>query len=197
VSDGGPLDRRNQSPAARAEEFKRLYNSHIPQLTAILRREYPEVDHESVTQHAVMKLYENWASVTGSAEAWLTTTARNRATDIKRREKKFTEVALEEEHVIGVPPSTPEMVHANSETLAVLTSLPRAESVAILMYVAGHDYTEIAEELEVTRETAATYVSRARAKVRIELPTTAKRGRGRHKKTTQPAQRSDSHKEAF
>jgi len=123
---------------------------------------------EEVVQDSLVAALETWPQqgIPANAGAWLTTTARRRAIDLLRRDKRFTEkVALLERSM--PPPETPE---ADDRLRLIFTcchpALAQEAQVALtLRAVAGFTTPEIAAAFLVSETTMAQRIVRAKRKI--------------------------------
>src|SRR5262245_46855578 len=97
-------------PAPRTNEIEHLFRSEYGRVVAVLVRQFGDIDvAEDAVQDAFDAAIQRWPS-TGAPPnpiAWIITTARNRAIDRYRREKRRRELDLEaddahEAHLDGI-----------------------------------------------------------------------------------------------
>ena len=146
-----------------------VFREEAGRLTAAMVRILGNFDiAEEVVQDSLVAALERWPQqgVPDKPGAWLMTTARRRAIDILRRDKRYAEkVALLERS-----PVTPKPAEADDRLRLLFTcchpALPREGQVALtLRAVAGFTTAEIAAAFLVTEATMAQRIVRAKHKI--------------------------------
>ena len=161
------------------EQLDRAFRDEWPRVVATLARAFRDLDlAEDAAQEAFARAATAWPSqgMPLNPGAWLTTTARHRAIDLRRREG--TREAREHLASTAATPATgPEVVDPGGEGVAddvlrlVFTcchpSLDEPSRVALtLRLVAGLSTAEIARAFLVSEATMAQRLVRAKRKVR-------------------------------
>ena len=111
---------------------------------------------QDVVQDAFLKLCEqDRGAVEPRLRAWLFTVCRNRALDVRRKEKRMTPLnaATEQGHP-NADPAPPEALakeETASHVLGLLDALPDRQREAIrLKFQHGHSYREISQVMDTT-----------------------------------------------
>lgn len=157
-----------------ATAVERAFRAESGRALATIARLTGDIDlAEEAVQDAFVAALRHWpaAGVPENPGAWITTTARNRALDVLRRES--TRPTRETAAMTGALESTPPIVHAvaDDELLLMFTcchpSLAPETRVALtLRMVSGLRVPEIARALLQREEAVAKRLQRAKAKIR-------------------------------
>ena len=128
-------------------------------------------DAEDAVQEAYIIALRRWAEVGGydAPEAWVPKVAMRRLWRSQRRHRHAEQLA------VTVPPNaTPEETAYAREVLGALATLPPPVRIAMVMCaVLGWSQAEVAEVLQVPRNTIANRIFRGRAKLAAQLGMTA------------------------
>jgi len=168
-----------------AEEFSRIVQSHRPQIFRFLLASTRDVDlAETLTQDCFLKAHRNWGSFRGesSAMTWLMRIAINLQKDHWRnrrmqfwRHTRNNSVDLDEaSDWLPSGERTAEQGLLAKEQVgrvwkAVEKLSERQRTVFLLRYVEERELSEIAASTGLSEGTVKAHLSRALAKVRIEL----------------------------
>src|SRR2546425_2765209 len=169
AANGRPLERLTTTQTATDAALSAVFREEAGRLTAALVRALGDFDlAEEVVQDSLVAALEKWPKqgIPEKPGAWLMTTARRRAIDILRRDKRYQEklVILERSHL------SPEPVEADDRLRLIFTCCHRALSqeaqVALtLRAVAGFTTAEIASAFLVAEPTVAQRIVRAKRKI--------------------------------
>src|ERR1700693_1137320 len=168
-ADRGPLPGPLTSRGATDEAVTSVFREEAGRLTAALVRVLGDFDlAEEVVQDSLVVALEKWPEqgIPDNPGAWLMTTARRRAIDILRRDKRYREkLALLERS-----PLAPEPSEADDRLRLIFTcchpALSQEAQVALtLRAVVGFTTTEIASAFLLTETTVAQRIVRAKRKV--------------------------------
>ncbi len=168
-----------------AEEFSSLVASHRPQIFRFLLASTRDVDlAETLTQECFLKAHRNWGSFRGesSAMTWLMRIAinlqkdhwRNRRIQFWRRTRNNS-VDLDEasEWLPSGESSAEQGVLAKERVGQVWKAVEglseRQRTVFLLRYVEEQELSEIAQATGLREGTVKAHLSRALARVRMEL----------------------------
>jgi RNA polymerase sigma-70 factor (ECF subfamily) len=168
-----------------AEEFSRIVQSHRPQIFRFLLASTRDVDlAETLTQDCFLKAHRNWGSFRGesSAMTWLMRIAINLQKDHWRnrrmqfwRHTRNNAVDLDEasDWLPSGERSAEQGLLAKEQVGRVWKAVEklseRQRTVFLLRYVEERDLGEIAASTGLSEGTVKAHLSRALAKVRIEL----------------------------
>ena len=168
-----------------AQEFASIVESHRPQIFRFLLASLRDVDlAETLTQECFLKAHRNWKSFRGesSAMTWLMRIAINLQKDHWRnrrlqfwRHTQTNAVDLDEasEWLPSGGTSAEQQLLAREQVgqvWKVVAGLSeRQRTVFLLRYVEERELSEIAEATGLSEGTVKAHLSRALAKVRIEL----------------------------
>jgi RNA polymerase sigma factor (sigma-70 family) len=115
-----------------------------------------------VASEAVARAYSRWKRIEPHAVAWVTRVTVNLALDIVRRKPV---------PAVGSPPAVAEPSLDRLVLASHLARLPRRQRQAIVLrYLLDLDEEQTAQMLGVTVGTVHTHVTRALARIRVELP---------------------------
>jgi RNA polymerase sigma factor (sigma-70 family) len=124
-------------------------------------------DAEDAVQEAYMIALRRWALVSGydAPQAWVLKVALRRLWRSQRRRRQAEQLA------VTVPPdATPDETAYAREVLGALATLPPPVRIAMVMCaVLGWSQAEVAEVLQVPRNTIANRIFRGRAKLAAQL----------------------------
>ncbi len=148
----------------------------LPHLDAVYRvARHVARDHhhaEDLVQETYLRAFAAFDSHRGpSTKAWLVTICLNLArSDGRRRSRRVVETAMPESYEVEAPgASVPEKAMANidrAEVSRALAQLPEEQRLAIvLMDLAGHSASEVAEMLGCPRNTVLSRVYRGRQRL--------------------------------
>jgi RNA polymerase sigma-70 factor, ECF subfamily len=189
MAAGTPLEAMTMT-MARAEdsatvEFSRVVERHRPQIFRFLLSSTRDVDlAETLTQECFLKAHRNWSSFRGesSAMTWLMRIAINLQKDHWRnrrmqfwRTTRTNSVDLDEasEWLPSGESSVEQQLLARERVKQVWASVKglseRQRTVFLLRYVEEQELREIAEATGLSEGTVKAHLSRAVARVRLEL----------------------------
>ena len=166
---GRPLERLKQTSSVTDQAVAAVFREEAGRLTAALVRTLGDFDlAEEVVQDSLVAALEKWPEqgIPDKPGAWLMTTARRRAIDILRRDKRYREkLELMERATLGTEP--PE---ADDRLRLIFTcchpALSQEAQVALtLRAVAGFTTAEIASAFLVAEATVAQRIVRAKRKI--------------------------------
>ncbi len=168
-----------------AEEFSRVVGRHRPQIFRFLLSSTRDVDlAETLTQECFLKAHRNWASFRGesSAMTWLMRIAinlqkdhwRNRRLQFWRTARTNSVDVDEAGEWLPSGESTVEQQLLAKERVgqvwkAVKGLSERQRTVFLLRYVEEQELSEIGAAMDLSEGTVKAHLSRAVAKVRLEL----------------------------
>jgi RNA polymerase sigma factor (sigma-70 family) len=166
---GRPLERLTKTPAPADAAVTAVFREEAGRLTAALVRTLGDFDlAEEVVQDSLVAALEKWPEqgIPDKPGAWLMTTARRRAIDILRRDKRYRE-KLE---LLERSPLAPEPGEADDRLRLIFTcchpALSQEAQVALtLRAVVGFTTAEIASAFLVTEATVAQRIVRAKRKI--------------------------------
>lgn len=148
-----------------SEAFARLYRAYAPTVHAIALARAPQ--HAEDVVHDVFEIALSRIDSLEDPEAfasWLGAIARNRATDLVRRERPTQEI--EEGDLVAPEGSTQEA----RELLALIRSLPEAYSETLIMrFIEGMTGPEIAARTGLSRGSVRVNLSRGMKLLRAKL----------------------------
>ena len=169
AANGRPLERLTTTQTATDAAVSAVFREEAGRLTAALVRALGDFDlAEEVVQDSLVAALEKWPKqgIPEKPGAWLMTTARRRAIDILRRDKRYQEklVILELSHL------SPEPVEADDRLRLIFMcchpALSQEAQVALtLRAVAGFTTAEIASAFLVAEATVAQRIVRAKRKI--------------------------------
>src|SRR5437899_7185631 len=169
AANGRPLERLTTTQTATDAAVSAVFREEAGRLTAALVRALGDFDlAEEVVQDSLVAALEKWPKqgIPEKPGAWLMTTARRRAIDILRRDKRYQEklVILERSHL------SPEPVEADDRLRLIFMcchpALSQEAQVALtLRAVAGFTTAEIASAFLVAEATVAQRIVRAKRKI--------------------------------
>lgn len=170
---------------AAAEDFSRVVERHRPQIFRFLLSSTRDVDlAETLTQECFLKAHRNWGSFRGesSAMTWLMRIAINLQKDHWRnrrmqfwRKTQSNSVDLDEasEWLPSGESSVEQQLLAKERVKQVGKAVERLSerqrTVFLLRYVEEQELNEIAAATGLSEGTVKAHLSRAVAKVRLEL----------------------------
>jgi RNA polymerase sigma factor (sigma-70 family) len=164
-----PARTADQTPTATEAAVASVFREEAGRLTAALVRALGDFDlAEEVVQDSLVAALETWPEqgIPDKPGAWLMTTARRRAIDILRRDKRYREklVLLERSDL------RPEPAEADDRLRLIFTcchpALSQEAQVALtLRAVVGFTTTEIASAFLLTEATVAQRIVRAKRKI--------------------------------
>ncbi len=170
---------------AAAEEFSRVVERHRPQIFRFLLSSTRDVDlAETLTQECFLKAHRNWARFRGESSAitWLIRIAINLQKDHWRNRRmqfwrltRTNAVDLDEasEWLPSGESSVEQQLLAKERVQQVWKSVKglseRQRTVFLLRYVEEQELTEIAAATGLSEGTVKAHLSRAVARVRLEL----------------------------
>jgi RNA polymerase sigma factor (sigma-70 family) len=148
-----------------AGTFERAVNQHY---TPLVRRLVlvlgSEAEAQDVAQEAYLRAYRSWDRFDGTdARAWLYTIALRLAFNELRRRRRWLAAAVRIESRPWRDPADPDLAAA----LELLE--PRVRAALLLSVVDGYTHAEIATILGAPAGTVASWISRARARLRTTL----------------------------
>src|SRR5580658_8872420 len=168
-----------------AQEFARVVEAHRPQIFRFLLSSTRDVDlAETLTQECFLKAHRNWAGFRGdsSAMTWLMRIAINLQKDHWRnrrmqfwRQTRTNAVDLDEasEWLPSGESSVEQQLLAREQVKHVWQSVKglseRQRTVFLLRYVEEQELSEIAAATGLSEGTVKAHLSRAVARVRLEL----------------------------
>ncbi|HEX7264138.1 MAG TPA: RNA polymerase sigma factor [Candidatus Dormibacteraeota bacterium] len=166
---GRPLARLTKTPTAADAAVVAVFREEAGRLTAALVRALGDFDlAEEVVQDSLVAALEKWPEqgIPAKPGAWLMTTARRRAIDILRRDKRYRE-KLE---LLERSPLVPEPGEADDRLRLIFTcchpALSQEAQVALtLRAVVGFTTAEIASAFLVAEATVAQRIVRAKKKI--------------------------------
>ena len=166
---GRPLERLKKTNTATDLAVAAVFREEAGRLTAALVRTLGDFDlAEEVVQDSLVAALERWPEqgIPDKPGAWLMTTARRRAIDILRRDKRYREKLELLEHA-NLHPEPPE---ADDRLRLIFTcchpALSQEAQVALtLRAVAGFTTAEIASAFLVAEATVAQRIVRAKRKI--------------------------------
>jgi RNA polymerase sigma factor (sigma-70 family) len=166
---GRPLERLTETHTATDAAVAVVFREEAGRLTAALVRALGDFDlAEEVVQDSLVAALEKWPEqgIPDKPGAWLMTTARRRAIDILRRDKRYREklVLLERSDL------RPDAAEADDRLRLIFTcchpALSQEAQVALtLRAVAGFTTAEIASAFLVAEATVAQRIVRAKRKI--------------------------------
>jgi RNA polymerase sigma factor (sigma-70 family) len=150
------------------DSFAEFYQRTFAQvLSATIMASGHRGDAEDAVQEAYIIALRRWALVGGydAPEAWVLKVALRRLWRSQRRHRNAEQLA------VTVPPgATPEETAYAREVLGALATLPPPVRIAMVMCaVLGWTQAEVAEVLQVPRNTIANRIFRGRAKLAAQL----------------------------
>jgi len=167
------------------EEFARVVERHRPQIFRFLLSSTRDVDlAETLTQECLLKAHRNWASFRGesSAMTWLMRIAINLQKDHWRnrrmqfwRQTRLNAVDLDEasEWLPSGESSVEQQLLAREKVGQVWKAVKglseRQRTVFLLRFVEEQELREIAQATGLNEGTVKAHLSRAVARVRVEL----------------------------
>jgi len=173
------------SDDAAAQEFAQVVERHRPQIFRFLLSSTRDVDlAETLTQECFLKAHRNWGSFRGesSAMTWLMRIAINLQKDHWRNRRmqfwkttRTNSVDLDEasEWLPSGESSVEQQLLARERVKQVWQSVnglsERQRTVFLLRYVEEQELSEIAEATGLSEGTVKAHLSRAVARVRLEL----------------------------
>ena len=168
-----------------ADEFSRVVERHRPQIFRFLLSSTRDLDlAETLTQECFLKAHRNWGSFRGesSAMTWLMRIAINLQKDHWRNRRmqfwkttRTNSVDLDEasEWLPSGESSAEQQLLARERVKQVWQSVKglseRQRTVFLLRYVEEQELSEIAEATGLSEGTVKAHLSRAVARVRLEL----------------------------
>lgn len=168
-----------------AQEFAGIVESHRPQIFRFLLASLRDVDlAETLTQECFLKAHRNWKHFRGesSAMTWLMRIAINLQKDHWRnrrlqfwRQTRTNAVDLDEasDWLPSGERNAEEQILAKERVAQVWKAVgglsERQRTVFLLRYVDERELAEIAESTGLSEGTVKAHLSRALAKVRMEL----------------------------
>jgi RNA polymerase sigma-70 factor (ECF subfamily) len=168
-----------------ADEFSRVVERHRPQIFRFLLASTRDVDlAETLTQDCFLKAHRNWASFRGesSAMTWLMRIAINLQKDHWRnrrmqfwRTTRTNSVDLDEasEWLPSGESSIEKQLLAREQVKQVWRAVDglsqRQRTVFLLRYVEEQELSEIAKATGLSEGTVKAHLSRAVARVRLEI----------------------------
>jgi RNA polymerase sigma-70 factor (ECF subfamily) len=171
--------------AATAQEFARVVEKHRPQIFRFLLASTRDVDlAETLTQECFLKAHRNWGSFRGesSAMTWLMRIAINLQKDHWRnrrmqfwRTTRANSVDLDEasDWLPSGESSVEQQLLARERVSQVWSAVKglseRQRTVFLLRYVEEQELSEIAGLTGLSEGTVKAHLSRAVARVRLEL----------------------------
>jgi RNA polymerase sigma-70 factor (ECF subfamily) len=164
-----PLERLTKTQTATDAAVSDVFREEAGRLTAALVRTLGDFDlAEEVVQDSLVAALEKWPKqgIPDKPGAWLMTTARRRAIDILRRDKRYQEKLA----ILERTPLSPEPVEADDRLRLIFTcchpALSQEAQVALtLRAVAGFTTAEIAGAFLVAEATVAQRIVRAKRKI--------------------------------
>ncbi len=167
------------------EEFSRVVERHRPQIFRFLLSSTRDVDlAETLTQECLLKAHRNWGSFRGesSAMTWLMRIAinlqkdhwRNRRVQFWRRTQvNSVDVDEASEWLPSGERSAEQQLLAREQVARVWKAVERLSerqrTVFLLRYVEERELSEIAQATALSEGTVKAHLSRAVARVRVEL----------------------------
>jgi RNA polymerase sigma-70 factor, ECF subfamily len=171
--------------AATAQEFARVVEKHRPQIFRFLLASTRDVDlAETLTQECFLKAHRNWGSFRGesSAMTWLMRIAINLQKDHWRNRRmqfwrmtRTNSVDLDEasDWLPSGESSVEQQLLARERVTQVWSAVKglseRQRTVFLLRYVEEQELSEIAGLTGLSEGTVKAHLSRAVARVRLEL----------------------------
>jgi RNA polymerase sigma-70 factor (ECF subfamily) len=150
--------------------IERVFREEYARVVATLIRDLRDIDlAEDALQDALATALETWprVGVPESPGAWLTVTARRKAIDRLRRERRHVELVAQLEEEAPVDETTiPDERLALVFTCCHPALAPDAQVALTLRLVGGLTTAEIARAFLVSEETLAQRLVRAKAKIR-------------------------------
>ncbi|HET7339725.1 MAG TPA: sigma-70 family RNA polymerase sigma factor [Candidatus Dormibacteraeota bacterium] len=169
MARGGTIGGLAQPRPATDEALTAVFREEASRLTAAMVRVLGNFDvAEEVVQDAVVAALEKWPAqgIPDNPGAWLMTTARRRAIDLLRRDRRYAEkVALLERSSVD-----DEKAESDDRLRLIFTcchpALPQEAQVALtLRAIAGFTTAEIAAAFLVAEPTMAQRIVRAKRKI--------------------------------
>ena len=176
VADGGNIRSLGEPRTSTDEAVAAVFREEAGRLTAAMVRILGNFDiAEEVVQDSLVAAIERWPGqgIPDNPGAWLMTTARRRAIDILRRDRRYAEkLALLERSRYPMPDGmgTPGGSEADDRLRLIFTcchpALPQEAQVALtLRAVAGFTTAEIAAAFLVAEPAMAQRIVRAKRKI--------------------------------
>ena len=187
MATGTALEAMTMGTAAEiaAQEFTRVVERHRPQIFRFLLASTRDVDlAETLTQECFLKAHRNWGSFRGESTAmtWLMRIAINLQKDHWRnrrmqfwRQTRVNSVDLDEasEWLPSGERSAEQKLLAKEQVKRVWESVKglseRQRTVFLLRFVEEQELSEIAAATGLSEGTVKAHLSRAVARVRLEL----------------------------
>ena len=171
-----PPQAEEDGASARTDALYREHHRLVATICRLLLRDRAEA--EDATQQVFLSAHRALLNGVEPQEpaAWLAAIARH---ECRSRRKRPALVVIDEhselEDTFATDPATSAIQRADLEALwDEIARLPRAQRDALLLReICGLDYRQLAAELEVTRASARSLLSRARAHVRRALRDTS------------------------
>ena len=152
-------------------DIDQIFRTEYGRAVAVLVRHFGDIDlAEEAVQDAFVAAVRTWPErgVPPSPAGWIITTARNRATDVVRREstRADREARAEVEARAGAEPGRPDDLLRLIFTCCHPALAPAAQIALTLRLVGGLETTEIARLFLVPEATMAQRLVRAKGKIR-------------------------------
>src|SRR3989442_838630 len=169
AANGRPLERLTTTQTATDAAVSAVFREEAGRLTAALVRALGDFDlAEEVVQDSLVAALEKWPEqgIPEKPGAWLMTTARRRAIDILRRDRRYRDkLALLERSDMR-----PERAEADDRLRLIFTCChpalsPEAQVALTLRAVVGFTTAEIASAFLVAEATVAQRIVRAKKKI--------------------------------
>jgi RNA polymerase sigma factor (sigma-70 family) len=162
---GGAVVRSDAIAVARMLDVEDAYRQHLPWLRRRLALLTGDPDEaEDLAQQAFIRAIERWPGGSRDETArWLATVGVRLAIDELRRRRRWGWLRLHETHATWALETDPDLWQA-------LLALPARTRAALLLTVLdGYSQEEVASVLGVPRGTVASWLSRARARLRAVI----------------------------
>ena len=149
-------------------DFDDFYRAELPHLVTFARALCGGAVADDVAQEAMLAAYRKWRVVGDleHPEAWVRRTCGNLAMSQYRR----TQVELRALTRLSSRPPTPALKPADEAFWAAIRRLPKRQAqAAALRYLYNLDVADIARTLEITEGSVKQHLTRARARLVVEL----------------------------
>ncbi|MFC7440209.1 RNA polymerase sigma factor SigX [Laceyella putida] len=160
-----------EQPRDALHDFEALFKTHYPFVVRQVMRIIPSQSvAEDIAQDVFLRFYHANRSGVEHVAAWLTRAAINASYNYLRSEKRHSaRVEKETMHSSGTAPSTESRWLEREEIAAVrniLSQMDERERNLLLMKYSGFSYDELAEAINIKKESVGTLLSRAKSKFR-------------------------------
>ena len=150
---------------AAGHRFDLLFQTHYGRLARVVGRiVHDQARAEEIAADVFVRWQRHPAAHGEGAEGWLYRTAVRRALDAWRRGQRWARVEQVLVH-LGVPPRTPEDLHAEDverrQVRTALAALARRQATILLMWAEDLSYAEIAAAAGIQPSSVGTLLRRA------------------------------------